>query len=96
MTQLTLTSSQSYFLRPVIESAIENEIRVFEVAIRKTQWRLHQFESQYGLSTPEFLEQYRIGDITETLEIDEWIGESRMLDHLQGKLDTLRSLEIAD
>lgn len=96
MTQLTITSQQNRPLRPLVEAALENEARVLEVAIRKTQWRLHQFESKYDLATDEFLERFRAGEIQETLEMDEWIGESRMLQHLQEKLDILRSLEIDD
>ncbi len=96
MNTLTLTSTRNGSLRPLVEAALDNEARVLEVGIRKTQWRLHEFESQYNLSTDEFLAKFRVGEIEETLELDEWIGESRMLHHLQEKVATLRSLHIAD
>jgi len=96
MVTLTLTSQRNDSLRPLVEAALDNEAAVLEVGIRKTQWRLHEFESKYELATDEFLAKFRAGEIEETLELDEWIGESRMLDHLQEKLDTLRSLHIAD
>ena len=96
MATLTLTSARNGSLRPLVEAALDNEAAVLEVGIRKTQWRLHEFESKYDLSTDEFLAKFRAEEIAETLELDEWIGESRMLRHLQEKLDTLRSLHIAD
>ncbi len=96
MVTLTLTSQRNDSLRPLVEAALDNEAAVLEVGIRKTQWRLHEFESKYELATDEFLAKFRAGEIEETLELDEWIGESRMLHHLQEKLDTLRSLHIAD
>ncbi len=96
MTTLTLTSTGNGSLRPLVEVALDNEASVLEVGIRKTQWRLHQFESQYNLSTDEFLAKFQVGEIEETLEFDEWIGEGRMLQHLQDKLALLRSLQIAD
>lgn len=74
MNTLTLTSTRNGSLRPLVEGALDNEARVLEVGIRKTQWRLHEFESQYNLSTDEFLAKFRAGEIEETLELDEWIG----------------------
>lgn len=43
------------------------------------------------MSTAEFLTRYENDEFTETLELDEWIGEYRLLTRLRDKAETIRS-----
>ncbi len=96
MTKLTLISDQKHPLKPVIEGAIHNEMKLIELGIRKTEKRLKHFETQYSLSTDEFLKQYQANQLEETLDFDEWIGESRMRTRLTEKIQTLQGVQFAD
>lgn len=95
MTELKLIS-QHPNLRALIESAIAESLSSVEAGIHQTEARLRAFESQYELSTEEFLKRYENDEIQETLEFDEWIGESRMLKRLQEKASRLREVQFAD
>ncbi|MBE9012922.1 hypothetical protein IQ250_22230 [Pseudanabaenaceae cyanobacterium LEGE 13415] len=95
MTELKLIS-QHPNLRSLIESAIAESLCSVEAGIQRTQARLQAFETQYQLSTDEFLERYENDEIQETLEIDEWIGESRLLKRLQEKAIRLKEVRFAD
>lgn len=57
--------------------------------LRRTRERLRFFEARYGLSTADFLARYRQNLIQETLETIEWVGESRLEQHLQDELCNL-------
>jgi hypothetical protein len=93
---LTLTSSSEKSLRPLIEAAIYNELRMLQAGIRRTQQRIADFEAQYGMTTAEFLERYRNDAITETLETIEWFGEWKMLERLREDKTALREVGFAD
>ncbi len=93
MTELKLISKQDGSLQTLIEGVIADALRSTETGIARTEARLRSFEQQYQLSTAEFLERYGNDEFQETLELDEWIGESRMLKWLQEKVEQLRGVE---
>jgi hypothetical protein len=55
--------------------------------IDRGEARLRVFETRYGMTSAEFLQRYENDELPETLELDEWIGEIKMLQRLQGKAD---------
>lgn len=96
MTELTLISSREQSLKPLVEGALANEARLLEAGIRRTEQRLHEYEARFEMSTSEFLRRFEDGVLEETLDFDEWIGEYRLLQRLQEKLETLRGIEFAN
>lgn len=55
MTVLTLTSTKHRPLRPLVEAALENQLRLLHAGITRTEEHLRSFEETYGLSSPEFI-----------------------------------------
>jgi hypothetical protein len=96
MTELTLSTPDQRRLRPLVEVAIQNELRLLAAGIRRTEQRLRAFEERFGLATAEFLEQYENDQLEETLDFDEWVGEWRLLERLQDNASTLREIEFAN
>ena len=96
MTVLTLTSTKHRPLRPLVEAALENQLRLLNAGIARTEERLQAFETDYGLSSTEFIRRYENDELPETLGIDEWVGEYRMLVRLQEKAETLQEIRFAD
>jgi len=92
MSELTLISAHKHPLKPLVQAALENELRLMEAGIRRTEKRLIQFETKYHLSTAEFIRKYENDEINETLEFAEWVGEQRMLIRLLEKKETLRGV----
>ena len=96
MTELTLISTHSRPLKPLIEAALANEARLLEAGIRRTEERLNAFETKYNLLTTEFIRRYENDEFEETLEFAEWIGEFRMGETLREKLDVLKGIDFAN
>lgn len=96
MAELLLISPRQRQLKPLVEAAIHNELRLLEAGIRRTEQRLQQFEARYGLLSAEFIRRYERDEFEETLEFAEWIGEYRLLERLQEKADTLREIRFAN
>ena len=96
MTELTLVSPHQRPLRPLVEAALANELRLLEAAIRRTEQRLQEFEARYQLPTDEFIRRFENDEFKETLEFAEWVGEYRLLERIREKADTLRGIKFAN
>jgi hypothetical protein len=96
MTTLTIVAERDEGLRPLIRSAIENEMRLLEAGARRTKRRIAAFEQQYSIATDDFLSQYESGSIQECLDFDEWIGEHRTLQRLRERQEALRGVRVED
>jgi hypothetical protein len=73
MAELTLVSTRQHSLKPLVEAALANELRLLEAGIRRTEHRLHELEARYQLSTEEFVRRFEDDEFGETLEFAEWI-----------------------
>jgi hypothetical protein len=96
MTELTLVSSRQLPLRPLVETALTNEVRLLEVGIRRTERRLREFETIHRMTTSEFVRRFENDELSETLELAEWIGEHRLLQRLNEKAEALRGIRFAN
>jgi hypothetical protein len=94
MTTLKVSSPIDIDIRPLLEGALENELRILETGIRRTQKNLYQFEIKYKMDTQNFISSYENDEFEETMDTADWIGEYRMLERLNEKADTLKSLKI--
>jgi len=95
MTELILVSTRQLPLKPLVETALANEVRLLEVGIRRTERRLREFETAHRMSTREFIRRFENDEVDETLERAEWIGEYRLLQRLHEKTEALRGVRFA-
>ena len=96
MAELTLVSPSQRPLQPLVEGALQNELRLLEAGLRRSAQRLQEFEARYGLSTTDFVQRYENDALEETLEFAEWVGEYRLRARLLEKADALRAIRFAD
>ncbi len=96
MEELTLVSHHQRPLKPLVEAALKNELRLVQTGIQRSQQKLHDFETRYDLSTSDFLRRFESDQLEETLEFAEWIGEFRLLTRLLEKSRVLQEVRFAD
>jgi hypothetical protein len=96
MSVLKLTSARDRPLRPLVEAAIQNELRLLQAGIQRTEEHLRAFEAEYNLATQDFLRRYERDELAESLAFAEWVGEYRMLERLREKAETLQEIRFAD
>jgi hypothetical protein len=96
MTELTLVSTHQRPLKPLVEAALANELRLLQAGSQRTEQRLNDFEEKYQLSTVEFIRRYEADEFEETLDFAEWIGEYRLLEKLREKIDILQGIQFAN
>lgn len=96
MPELRLVFSGKRNIKPIVEAALQNELRLLEAGIRKTRKNLKRFETKYKMDTNRFISDYENGKVSENLDFAEWIGEFRMLERLSDKSEALKSIHIED
>ena len=92
MNNIRLISTSRQAIKPLIEAALENELRLMEAGIRQTEQKLLHFEEKYRMKTGEFVSGYKDDKFGETMEFIEWMGESKMLERLLEKSEALRGI----
>ena len=70
-------------------------VLLLEAGMRQTQRRLRDFEAQFSMATADFVHRYAADELEETLDTIEWLGEYRMAQTIQEKLDTLKGIRFA-
>ena len=92
MTDIKLVSQGKRQLKPLVEAALANQLRLLLAGIRQTEERLQKFENKFQMNTQDFISRYENDEIEETLDKGEWIGEARLLKRLQEKAETIRDI----
>lgn len=96
MAELKIKSKDPESLKRIIESALSERLQSVEAGIKKTKERLLSFETQYQLSTEEFINRFNSYELSHSFYFDEWIGESRMLEHLQQTKESFEEIYFVD
>ena len=94
MADIRLVTGGKRELRPLVQAALSNELRLIEAGIRQAERRLQEYEKRYRMSSQEFISDYENSEKNDTLDFAEWIGEYRLLDRLKEKAETLRDIRI--
>ncbi|MBF0201379.1 MAG: hypothetical protein HQK66_08705 [Desulfamplus sp.] len=96
MAELTLISAYQYSLKPLVEAALANQLKLLKAGMRRTEQRIMEFEKKHRLLTQEFINRFENDEFEETLEFAEWIGEYRLLKKLQEKIGILQEVHVVN
>ncbi|MCP4351711.1 MAG: hypothetical protein GY795_40105 [Desulfobacterales bacterium] len=83
-------------IKPLIESAIRSELRMLELAVQRTGERLNSFEKKYDITTDDFRTSFENGELAESLDFIEWLGEIRTAEVLNAQKHALEEVNFAD
>ena len=92
MTDIRLVSKGGRELKPLVEAALANELRLIEAGMNQTKNAIRAFEKKYQMPTKDFLSRYENDAIEEDMDFVEWIGEVRLMERLQEKAETLKDI----
>jgi hypothetical protein len=92
MTDVRLVSKGERELKPLVQAALTNEVRLIEAGMQQAKNAIRAFEKKYQMPTQEFLSRYENDEIEEAMDFAEWIGEIRLMERLQEKAETLRDI----
>ncbi len=96
MTEVKLKSRYPEAIKQIIKTALRERLSEITQGIKRTQSRIQEFENKYHLSTEQFIKKFNNDEINHSLDFDEWIGESRMLTHLQETQKAIEEVEFVN
>ena len=81
-------------IKQLLLDGLEEEKKRLEYALDLTIKKIKGFEKKFGMSTDEFLEKFKSGEVKEDEETFEWWGEKKLADELKVNLDTITGIEV--
>lgn len=93
--EIRVSSDASVPIKPLIESAIQAELRMLDLAIERTRKRLWDFEKVYSMASKEFESRFERGDLAESLDFIEWAGELKTFQKLNDQKEALLGVRLS-
>ncbi|MBM4137378.1 MAG: hypothetical protein FJ241_11180 [Nitrospira sp.] len=81
-------------LKTLVKGALENEIKILTIGLKKTQENLQKLEERYKMDSSTFYERYSTGEIGDNIEYIRWAGEFETLKKLQRNLKELSEAKV--
>ena len=92
--EIVIKTNASEALKPLVEAAIRNQIKVLRHGVQRTKERIAEFEKRAGMSSVEFEQKLQMDEIAETLETIDWNMELAALRLLESQCQSLSEAEI--
>lgn len=94
LNQVTIQSRAKRPIKPLVEIALQNQLKSLSHGIRRTKQKLADFEARFGMTTREFENKLRTGEIEETLDTIDWRMEVEALRILEEEYNALRDAHV--
>lgn len=92
--QVTIRTTNRATLKPLLESAIENEKKILSLAPDRTRERLAEFECKFDMTSAEFERRLNALELAETVEFTDWRMEIGMLRLLESQYQALQEAQV--
>ena len=92
--QVTIKTTDRATLKPLLESAIENEKKILALGLARTRKRLAEFEQKFGMTSAEFERRLNALELAETVEFTDWRMEIGMLRLLENQYQALQEVQL--
>lgn len=94
MTQINVQSDRASEVIPLLQAALDHEVRVLELGIEKTRRNLSQLEDQFGMQSHTFYRDFQAGKLGDRMEYIKWAGEVEVLQQLEADHKELEGAEL--
>jgi hypothetical protein len=92
--EVVIKSNANESLKPLVETAIRNQIKALQHGVQRTKERIAEFEKRTGMSSAEFEKKLQMDEIPETIETIDWNMELAALRLLEGQYQSLSEARI--
>lgn len=92
--EVIIKTDSNEALKPLLEVAIQNQLKSLLHGIQRTKERVAEFEKRAGMSSAELEKKLRSNEVEETMEIIDWNMELAALRLLEGQYQSLSEAKI--
>lgn len=94
MTQVIIKSATAAQVKPLIQVALDYEIRFLKIGIQKTTRNLQRLEQRFGMESQQFYREFQAGNMGDEMEYMKWAGEYETLLQLQADYTELQEIQV--
>ncbi len=92
--EVVIKTNASEALKPLLETAIRNQLKALQHGIQRTKERIAEFEKQKNMPSTEFERKLQADEIKETMETIDWNMELAALHLLESQYQSLSEAKI--
>jgi len=92
--QVTIKTTNRATLKPLLESAIENEKKILSLGLSRTRERLTEYEQKFDMTSAEFERRLNAFELAETVEFTDWRMEIGMLRLIESQHQALQEIQV--
>lgn len=92
--EIVIKSNAEKPIKPLVETAIRNQLKALQHGIARTKERVAEFEKRAGITSADFEAKLKSGKIEETIETIDWNMELAALRLLEGQYQSLSEVKI--
>jgi phage shock protein A len=92
--EIVIKSNAEEPIKPLVESAIRNQLKSLQHGIARTKERIAEFEKRLGMTSAEFEQKLQAENIEETIETIDWSMELAALRLLESQFQSLNEAKI--
>jgi len=81
-------------LKTVVKSALENEIKLITIGLKKTIEAMRDYEVKFKMDSVTFYKKYSSGEVGDNIEYIRWAGEIETLKKLEKNIKDLTEPEV--
>lgn len=86
MSKIIIKSEGTEELRTLVKGALENEIKLIMIGLKKAKENLRNYEDKFKMDSEIFYKKYLSGEVGGDFEYIRWAGEIETLKKLGGNL----------
>ena len=94
MTQVIVKSPSASHVKPLIQAALDHEIRVLKIGLQKTKRNLLHFEQRFGMNSQQFYQEFQAGTLGDEMDYMKWAGEYETLLQLQEDYAEIQEIQV--
>ncbi len=94
LNQVTIRSQTRKPIKPLIEVALQGQLKSLKHGIERTKQQLATFETRFNMSTSEMENRLKSGVLEESLDTIDWLMELEALRLLEEQYNTLREVRV--
>ena len=94
MAKVMIEPKDAQNVKSLVRVAVENELKILKAGVAITYRKLEGLEKRYGMSSKQFYDRFKIGEVGDDFEYIRWAGEYETLQQLERDYSDLSGTEV--
>jgi len=93
-TKVMIEPKDAQNVKSLVRMAVENELKILKAGVARCSKKLAELEKTYGMSSKQFYDKFKKGEVGDDFEYIRWAGEYETLQQLERDYSDLMGTEV--